>query len=118
MASLLRTTSSIVLLFMLLSIASTFASPDGSLLRRDLLAFNPALRKQGGRGSEPIPNCKEMASRIECERNSKWCRWCRSDALDDMCFGTSEAWRLPVQMICHDNMTWIARTQVQPFLWY
>ncbi|KAJ0971462.1 hypothetical protein J5N97_019421 [Dioscorea zingiberensis] len=104
MASRLETTPLLLLLFMLFSISQSFASPSGSMLRRDLLAFNPASRKQAGRGVEPIPNCKEMASRAECERNTRWCRWCRSDALDDMCFGVAEAWRLPLQS-CHCR-TW------------
>ncbi|EHA8591703.1 hypothetical protein COCNU_scaffold128726G000010 [Cocos nucifera] len=48
--------------------------------------------------SSGIPKCRELASRSECQRSSRRCRWCRSDALDDMCFGTAEAWRLPYQV--------------------
>ncbi|XVF25590.1 hypothetical protein REPUB_Repub13aG0225100 [Reevesia pubescens] len=44
-----------------------------------------------------IPNCGEMASRSQCLQNPK-CRWCRSEALDDMCFNKTEAWRLPQQV--------------------
>ncbi|XP_057786549.1 uncharacterized protein LOC131003987 isoform X3 [Salvia miltiorrhiza] len=31
-------------------------------------------------------------------------RWCRSDALDDMCFSKSEAWRLPYQITTQSYM--------------
>ncbi|KAK4440091.1 hypothetical protein Salat_0344000 [Sesamum alatum] len=41
-------------------------------------------------------DCGEIGSRSECGQNPK-CRWCRSDALDDMCFSKSEALRLPSQ---------------------
>ncbi|KAL0398419.1 UNVERIFIED_CONTAM: hypothetical protein Sradi_2185200 [Sesamum radiatum] len=46
---------------------------------------------------DPGRDCGEMDSRSECSQNPK-CRWCRSDALDDMCFSKSEAWRLPSQV--------------------
>ncbi|XP_073109065.1 uncharacterized protein [Elaeis guineensis] len=49
--------------------------------------------------SGAILECRELASRSECQRSSRRCRWCRSDALDDMCFGSAEAWRLPHQGI-------------------
>ncbi|KAL7254503.1 hypothetical protein ACSBR1_008808 [Camellia fascicularis] len=38
-----------------------------------------------------------MASKSHCSPYSNKCRWCRSEALDDMCFSKSEAWRLPSQ---------------------
>eukprot|EP00262_Sarcandra_glabra_P011058 TRINITY_DN26756_c0_g1_i1.p1 TRINITY_DN26756_c0_g1~~TRINITY_DN26756_c0_g1_i1.p1 ORF type:complete len:116 (+),score=9.76 TRINITY_DN26756_c0_g1_i1:53-349(+) len=41
-------------------------------------------------------NCRDIGSRSQCSKISK-CRWCRSDAIDDMCFSSSEAWRLPQQ---------------------
>nr|DAD37741.1 TPA_asm: hypothetical protein HUJ06_008382 [Nelumbo nucifera] len=44
-----------------------------------------------------IPNCRQMASKSECLQNSK-CRWCLSGSIDDMCFSTYEAWRLPQQV--------------------
>ncbi|MQM07453.1 hypothetical protein Taro_040294 [Colocasia esculenta] len=53
--------------------------------------------RRGRGGEKGAVNCREVASKVECERNSKWCRWCTSDALDDMCFGAAEAWRLPQQ---------------------
>ncbi|KAL7089198.1 hypothetical protein ACP275_13G174300 [Erythranthe tilingii] len=46
---------------------------------------------------DPKRDCGEMESRSECGQNLK-CRWCRSDALDDMCFPKSEASRLPSQI--------------------
>ncbi|PIN21449.1 hypothetical protein CDL12_05873 [Handroanthus impetiginosus] len=46
---------------------------------------------------DPKRDCGEMTSRSGCGQNPK-CRWCRSDALDDMCFSKSEAWRLPSQV--------------------
>ncbi|KAI3456104.1 hypothetical protein Pfo_012767 [Paulownia fortunei] len=46
---------------------------------------------------DPKRDCGGMDSRSECGQNPK-CRWCRSDALDDMCFSKSEAWRLPSQV--------------------
>ncbi|KAL2244738.1 UNVERIFIED_CONTAM: hypothetical protein Sindi_2742000 [Sesamum indicum] len=46
---------------------------------------------------DPERDCGDMGSSAECGQNPK-CRWCRSDALDDMCFSKSEAWRLPSQV--------------------
>ncbi|KAL1555947.1 hypothetical protein AAHA92_11626 [Salvia divinorum] len=46
---------------------------------------------------DPKRGCGEMSSRSECSRSTK-CRWCRSEALGDMCFSKSEAWRLPSQV--------------------
>ncbi|XP_021659620.2 uncharacterized protein LOC110649376 isoform X2 [Hevea brasiliensis] len=45
---------------------------------------------------QQIPNCSEMVSGPLCSQNPN-CRWCKSDALDDMCFSKAEAWRLPQQ---------------------
>ncbi|KAK1275034.1 hypothetical protein QJS04_geneDACA025087 [Acorus gramineus] len=46
--------------------------------------------------------CKERATRGDCVKSPK-CRWCRSEALDDMCFASSEAWRLPHQVFSCDS---------------
>lgn len=46
---------------------------------------------------DPKRDCGEMGSRSECTQNTT-CRWCRSNALDDMCFSKSEASRLPPQV--------------------
>ncbi|EXB31122.1 hypothetical protein L484_004596 [Morus notabilis] len=50
-----------------------------------------------GQNSNQIPNCNDMSSPSLCSQNPK-CRWCRSNALDDMCFSKSEALRLPDQV--------------------
>ncbi|KAL5774190.1 hypothetical protein ACOSP7_011747 [Xanthoceras sorbifolium] len=54
------------------------------------------------RKSNQIPNCSELVSRSQCSQNPK-CRWCRSEALDDMCFSKTEAWRLPQQVFLCDS---------------
>lgn len=54
------------------------------------------------RTSNKIPNCSEMASRSQCSQNPK-CKWCRSEALDDMCFSKNEAWRVPHQVFTCDS---------------
>ncbi|KAK8350769.1 hypothetical protein E1A91_A06G218300v1 [Gossypium mustelinum] len=64
--------------------------PSISLRRRILLA------SQRNNKMNQIPNCGERVSRSQCLQNPK-CRWCRSEALDDMCFKKAEAWRLPQQ---------------------
>ncbi|KAI4332455.1 hypothetical protein L6164_017363 [Bauhinia variegata] len=50
-------------------------------------------------GSRPkqLPNCGELVSQNQCSQNSK-CIWCKSEDLDDTCFGKAEAWRLPRQV--------------------
>ncbi|TXG70648.1 hypothetical protein EZV62_005583 [Acer yangbiense] len=48
------------------------------------------------RKTNQIPSCNEFVSRSQCSHNPK-CRWCHSEALDDMCFTKTEAWRLPQQ---------------------
>lgn len=53
-------------------------------------------RIRAGKNNQ-IPNCCDMSSESQCLQNPK-CRWCRSDALDDMCFSRSEALRLPPQV--------------------
>ncbi|XXG56707.1 hypothetical protein AAC387_Pa03g4053 [Persea americana] len=45
--------------------------------------------------------CKEMPSKAECVRNPK-CRWCRSESIDDICFSSIEARRLPQQVFSCD----------------
>ncbi|GMN43477.1 hypothetical protein TIFTF001_012686 [Ficus carica] len=49
------------------------------------------------RNSNRIPNCNDMSSASLCSQNPK-CRWCRSLALDDMCFSKPEASRLPLEV--------------------
>ncbi|KAL9411083.1 hypothetical protein AB3S75_044795 [Citrus x aurantiifolia] len=83
----------VVLLSMLYQFSSLSAA-DSSLSYRSLLAVQ--------RNSNRIPRCNEMGSRSECSQNPK-CKWCRSEALDDMCFSKSEAWRLPHQVFICDS---------------
>ncbi|THU71395.1 hypothetical protein C4D60_Mb04t00940 [Musa balbisiana] len=96
-----RAASSLLLLLLLLpcllqlASISCLASPTGG--RRGLLAYVPA-RKRAGIGGGRGADCRAMTSRKACLGRSEWCRWCRSDALDDMCFGSAEAWRLPRQI--------------------
>ena len=51
--------------------------------------------------------CRDLATRGECVASGRGsrCRWCRSEALDDMCFGAAEAWRLPNQVFSCDPLT-------------
>ncbi|OVA16130.1 hypothetical protein BVC80_8927g10 [Macleaya cordata] len=56
----------------------------------------------GLRRSNQISNCREKNSKSQCLQNTK-CKWCRSDAIDDMCFSSSEAWRLPQQVFFCDS---------------
>ncbi|PAN28690.1 hypothetical protein PAHAL_5G172500 [Panicum hallii] len=57
--------------------------------------------RKGGSGRGGLPPCRDLATRGECTARSG-CRWCRSEALDDMCFGATEAWRLPRQVFSCD----------------
>ncbi|KAG6502498.1 uncharacterized protein LOC121983841 [Zingiber officinale] len=88
-----RAFTSLLLALLLLLLAAS-ASADGG--RRGLHAYVPS-RKRAVRGATGV-DCRAMASRAECLGKSEWCRWCRSDALDDMCFVSAEAWRLPGQI--------------------
>ncbi|KAI5000220.1 uncharacterized protein LOC123440198 [Hordeum vulgare subsp. vulgare] len=49
--------------------------------------------------------CRDLATRGKCLAigGGGRCRWCRSEALDDMCFGAAEAWRLPKQVFSCDQ---------------
>ncbi|OAY78739.1 hypothetical protein ACMD2_02215 [Ananas comosus] len=85
------------------SSSSSSASPKNRLdisgeaaRRRAILAHASAAATAGG------AECRELGSREECARSPRRCRWCRSDAIDDMCFGSAEAWRLPHQVFSCD----------------
>ncbi|KAG8055559.1 hypothetical protein GUJ93_ZPchr0001g31776 [Zizania palustris] len=63
---------------------------------------------KGGAGRAEV-ECSDLATRGECVASGgggggggSRCRWCRSEALDDMCFGAAEAWRLPHQVFSCD----------------
>ncbi|KAF7037664.1 hypothetical protein CFC21_047993 [Triticum aestivum] len=55
--------------------------------------------------AEAEAGCRDLATRGKCVASGGGgrCRWCRSDALDDMCFGAAEAWRLPKQVFSCDQ---------------
>ena len=73
---------------------SSLSAADSFSSYRSLLAVQ--------RNNNRIPRCNEMGSRSECLQNPK-CKRCRSEALDDMCFSESEAWRLPHQVFTCDS---------------
>lgn len=54
-----------------------------------------------GSGRAGPPPCQDLATQGDCAARVG-CRWCRSEALDDMCFGATEAWRLPRQVFSCD----------------
>ncbi|XVE88262.1 hypothetical protein DITRI_Ditri19aG0055700 [Diplodiscus trichospermus] len=89
------------ILFLLLSTlshpSSSSSTPTGSIIEKDpSVSWYRTLLAVQRRNKNQIPNCGEMVSRSQCSHNPK-CRWCRSDALDDMCFSKAEARRLPQQ---------------------
>ncbi|TVU01573.1 hypothetical protein EJB05_52945, partial [Eragrostis curvula] len=63
-----------------------------------------ALNAKGGSGRAKAPPCRDLATRGDCVASGggSRCRWCRSEQLDDMCFGAAEAWRLPLQVFTCD----------------
>ena len=63
----------------------------------------PGSKGTGGAGRAEVA-CSDLATRGECVASGggSRCRWCRSEALDDMCFGAAEAWRLPNQVFSCD----------------
>lgn len=61
--------------------------------------------KAAARSGRAEAECRDLATRGECVAIGRGgrCRWCRSGALDDMCFGAAEAWRLPKQVFSCDQ---------------
>ncbi|KAL5707382.1 hypothetical protein ACHQM5_018287 [Ranunculus cassubicifolius] len=51
--------------------------------------------------SSKILSCNDRVSRSQC-LHSLNCKWCRSEFIDDMCFSSNEAWRLPQQVYLCD----------------
>ncbi|KAH7545031.1 hypothetical protein FEM48_Zijuj01G0050300 [Ziziphus jujuba var. spinosa] len=83
-----------LVVLLLLMVASLSSGSVSSAYRvRNLMAVNNNNQRQRNQ----IPNCNAMLLESQCSQNPK-CRWCRSDALDDMCFAKVEAWRLPTQV--------------------
>ncbi|KAF3451332.1 hypothetical protein FNV43_RR07427 [Rhamnella rubrinervis] len=68
-------------------------SVSSSYKHRSLMAVQG---RHANRIPNQIPNCNDLLLEPQCSQSPK-CRWCRSDALDDMCFAKVEAWRLPSQ---------------------
>ncbi|CAN8290776.1 unnamed protein product [Cochlearia groenlandica] len=87
-----------ILLVLLCPSLSSSSESQAHVLDRELLEIrtnpNPdkAVRK---------PKCCEMRTRSQCLGYNR-CKWCRSEALDDLCFSKGEALRLPSQVfLCH-----------------
>jgi len=58
------------------------------------------------------PPCQDLATPGDCAARVG-CRWCRSEALDDMCFGATEAWRLPRQVFSCDPPSGAAHARLK-----
>ncbi|KAF8075511.1 hypothetical protein N665_1089s0005 [Sinapis alba] len=87
----------IIFLLVLLcpSLSSSSETKKVRVLDRELLEIktNPKLGKTSRK-----PKCCEMRTRSQCSGFPRSCRWCRSEALDDLCFSKTEALRLPSQV--------------------
>ncbi|KAF0895569.1 hypothetical protein E2562_013884 [Oryza meyeriana var. granulata] len=61
---------------------------------------------KGGAGRAEV-KCSDFETGVEClaSGGGSRCWWYRSEALDDMCFGATEAWRLPNQVFSCDLPT-------------
>ncbi|KAF8089100.1 hypothetical protein N665_0518s0026 [Sinapis alba] len=89
----------LLIIFLVLLLTPSLSSSSESesevrLLDRELLEIrtNPKLNKTSRK-----PKCCEMRTRSQCSGFPR-CRWCRSEALDDLCFSKAEALRLPSQV--------------------
>ncbi|CAH8355432.1 unnamed protein product [Eruca vesicaria subsp. sativa] len=88
----------LLIIFLLVSLCPSLSSSSESkevgVLDRELLEIqtNPKLNKTSRK-----PKCCEMRTRSQCSGFPR-CRWCRSEALDDLCFSKAEALRLPSQV--------------------
>ncbi|KAK4803254.1 hypothetical protein SAY86_001457 [Trapa natans] len=65
------------------------AIPSSLSDHRNLLAIQ--------RRAPQIPDCSIISSSSDCSQRP-YCRWCRSEVLDDTCFSAAEARRLPAQV--------------------
>ncbi|KAF0920822.1 hypothetical protein E2562_037295 [Oryza meyeriana var. granulata] len=61
---------------------------------------------KGGAGRAEV-KCSDLATVAEsvASCNGSRCQWCGSEALDDVCFGAAEPWRLPNQVFSYDPST-------------
>ncbi|CAN7034023.1 unnamed protein product [Brassica rapa subsp. trilocularis] len=103
------------------SLSSSSSESEVRVLDRELLEIktNPKLNKTSRK-----PKCCEMRTRSQCSGFPR-CRWCRSEALDDSCFGKAEALRLPSQVfrsiilrigvvLCVTTLIWNLGAELRP----
>ncbi|GJN17785.1 hypothetical protein PR202_gb04883 [Eleusine coracana subsp. coracana] len=91
-------------LLALLLICAAFSAPA---------AAAGAAKAKGVSGHAAAPPCWDLGTRGECVASGggSRCRWCRSEELDDMCFGAAEAWRLPRQVFSCDPPAGVAHAR-------
>ncbi|KAJ4981899.1 hypothetical protein NE237_032736 [Protea cynaroides] len=100
MASSLRVSIlfTVLILFLVLSAfhgsSSSLGVGDGREISANSFRNLRGLKKN----KRMIPDCAQKPTKSECLQGGSKCRWCQSDAIDDMCFTFSEAWRLPPQV--------------------
>ncbi|VVA92996.1 unnamed protein product [Arabis nemorensis] len=86
----------LLIIFLLLLLRPSLLSSESEvrILDRELLEIrtSPKANKTSKK-----PKCCEMRTRSQCSAYPR-CRWCRSEALDDLCFSKAEALRLPSQV--------------------
>uniref|UniRef100_A0ACD5W3F1 Uncharacterized protein n=1 Tax=Avena sativa TaxID=4498 RepID=A0ACD5W3F1_AVESA len=92
-----RARSGALLVLALMLVCAAAASVDAAA----------AAGKSRSKGKVAGSGCRDLATRGECVASGggSRCRWCRSEALDDMCFGVAEAWRLPNEVFSCDPPT-------------
>ncbi|CAF1928765.1 hypothetical protein Bca4012_072032 [Brassica carinata] len=95
-SSFLSLTLQLIIFFLVLLTPSHSSSSESEVrfLDRELLEIrtSPKLNK-----TIRNPKCCEMRTRSQCSGFPR-CRWCPSEALDDLCFSKAEALRLPSQV--------------------
>ncbi|KAH7840964.1 hypothetical protein Vadar_023954 [Vaccinium darrowii] len=107
-------TLSLFLPILLILLASLYTSSEGIPVAGNRINHRTISSGGGGgssnrsllgirRNNPMVVDCSEMASLSLCSQKPNKCRWCRSEALDDMCFSKSEAWRLPPQLSTDDQ---------------
>ncbi|KAK9088733.1 hypothetical protein Scep_027815 [Stephania cephalantha] len=104
MANTLIRTDRRTILVLLLAISLSKTQNSCLVLANDLgIASGGASGRAFGskKDSNRAVDCREFSSRSQCLQSNK-CSWCRSDAIDDMCFSSYEAWRLPQQVFSCD----------------
>ncbi|ESQ33899.1 hypothetical protein EUTSA_v10009162mg [Eutrema salsugineum] len=94
----------LLIIFLLLLLSPSLSSSESKVhvLDRELLEIRQNSKPDK---TNRKPKCCEMRTRSQCSAYPR-CRWCRSDALDDLCFSKTEALRLPSQVFL-----WLDRFQ-------